>query len=80
MAGWFNKEINSLKDLKGLKMRIPGLGGDVLNCIGGTAVNLPGSELLTSLQTRVVDATEWVGPHNDLALGLYKAGLLPGQA
>ena len=72
-AGWFNKEIKSLKDLKGLKMRIPGLAGDVLNRIGGTAVNLPGSELFTSLETGVIDATEWVGPYNDLAFGLYKA-------
>lgn len=73
MAGWFNKEIKSLKDLKGLKMRIPGLAGDVLNRIGGTAVNLPGSELFTSLETGVIDATEWVGPYNDLAFGLHKA-------
>ncbi len=72
MAGWFNKEIKSLKDLKGLKMRLPGLAGDVLNRIGGTAVNLPGSELFTSLQTGVIDATEWVGPYNDLAFGLHK--------
>ncbi len=73
MAGWFNKEVNSLDDLKGLKMRIPGLGGEVLNRAGGTAVSLPGSELFTSLQTGAIDATEWVGPYNDKAFGLYKA-------
>jgi len=73
MAGWFNKEINSLDDLKGLKMRIPGLGGEVLSRAGGTPVNLPGGELFTSLQTGAIDATEWVGPYNDLAFGLYKA-------
>lgn len=73
MAGWFNKEINSVDDLKGLKMRIPGLGGEVLNSLGGAAVNLPGGELFTSLQTGVIDATEWVGPYNDLAFGLHKA-------
>lgn len=73
MAGWFNKEINSLGDLKGLKMRIPGLGGEVLRRAGGTPVNLPGGELFTSLQSGVIDATEWVGPYNDLAFGLYKA-------
>ncbi len=73
MAGWFNKEINSVEDLKGLKMRIPGLGGEVLNRAGGTAVNLPGGELFTSLQTGVIDATEWVGPYNDLAFGLHQA-------
>ena len=73
MGGWFNKEINSLNDLKGLKMRIPGLGGEVLNRLGGTPVNLPGGELYTSLQSGAIDATEWVGPYNDLAFGLYKA-------
>ena len=73
MGGWFNKEINSLKDLKGLKMRIPGLGGEVLKRAGGTPVNLPGGELYTSLQSGAIDATEWVGPYNDLAFGLYKA-------
>jgi TRAP-type mannitol/chloroaromatic compound transport system substrate-binding protein len=73
MAGWFNKEINSTKDLKGLKMRIPGLGGEVLKRAGGTPVNLPGGELFTSLKTGAIDATEWVGPYNDLAFGLYKA-------
>ncbi len=73
MGGWFNKEINSLDDLKGLKMRIPGLGGEVLQRAGGTPVNLPGGEIFTALQTGTIDATEWVGPYNDLAFGLYKA-------
>lgn len=73
MAGWFNKEINSVEDLQGLKMRIPGLGGEVLKRAGGTPVNLPGGELFTSLKTGAIDATEWVGPYNDLAFGLYKA-------
>ena len=73
MAGWFNRQINSLDDLKGLKMRIPGLGGEVLKRAGGTPVNLPGGELFTSLKTGAIDATEWVGPYNDLAFGLYKA-------
>ena len=72
MAGWFNREINSVDDLKGLKMRIPGYGGEVLNRAGGTAVNIPGGELYTSLQTGVIDATEWVGPYNDLAFGFYQ--------
>ncbi|MCB1678612.1 MAG: TRAP transporter substrate-binding protein [Halioglobus sp.] len=72
MAGWFNREINSADDLKGLKMRIPGLAGEVFAAAGGTAVRIPGSELYTSLQTGVIDATEWVGPYNDLALGLYE--------
>jgi TRAP-type mannitol/chloroaromatic compound transport system substrate-binding protein len=73
MGGWFNKEINSVADLSGLKMRIPGLGGEVLKRAGGTPVNLPGGELFTSLQSGAIDATEWVGPYNDLAFGLYKA-------
>lgn len=72
MGGWFNKEINSLDDLKGLKMRIPGLGGEVFKRAGGTPVNLPGGELYTALQTGALDATEWVGPYNDLAFGFYK--------
>ena len=72
MAGWFNKEINSLEDLQGLKMRIPGLGGEVFQKAGGTAVNIPGGEIYTSLQTGTIDATEWVGPYNDLAFGLHQ--------
>lgn len=73
MGGWFNKEINSIDDLKGLKMRIPGLGGEVLSRLGGTPISLPGGEIFTSLQSGAIDATEWVGPYNDMAFGLYKA-------
>lgn len=73
MAGWFKKEINSIEDLKGLKMRIPGLGGEVLKKVGGIPIALTGGELFTSLQSGAIDATEWVGPYNDLAFGLYKA-------
>ena len=69
MFGWFNKEINSLEDIKGLKMRIPGIGGEVLKEAGGIPVTLPGGELFTALQTGVIDATEWVGPYNDLTFG-----------
>ncbi|MBN2864405.1 MAG: TRAP transporter substrate-binding protein [Thiotrichales bacterium] len=72
MGGWFNKEINTLADLKGLKMRIPGLGGEVLKRAGGLPVTLPGGEIFPSLQSGALDATEWVGPYNDLAFGLYK--------
>jgi TRAP-type mannitol/chloroaromatic compound transport system substrate-binding protein len=72
MAGWFNKEINSIADVKGLKMRIPGSGGEVWNRLGGTSVTLPGGELYTSLQTGVIDATEWVAPYNDLAFGFHE--------
>ncbi len=73
MAGWFNREINALEDLRGLKMRIPGLGGEVLARAGGVPVSMPGGELFTSLKSGAIDATEWVGPYNDLAFGLYKA-------
>lgn len=73
MGGWFNRAIDSVEDLEGLKMRIPGLGGEVLRRAGGTPVTLPGAEIFTSLQTGAIDATEWVGPYNDLAFGLPKA-------
>ncbi|MEM9254427.1 MAG: TRAP transporter substrate-binding protein [Pseudomonadota bacterium] len=69
MAGWFDREINSVDDLKGLKMRIPGLAGEVFASAGGTAVRIAGGELYTSMQTGVIDALEWVGPYNDRALG-----------
>ncbi|WP_316860707.1 TRAP transporter substrate-binding protein [uncultured Cohaesibacter sp.] len=72
MGGWFNKEITSVEDLKGLKMRIPGIGGEVLRRLGGSAVSLPGGEIFQALQTGAIDATEFVGPWNDLALGFYK--------
>lgn len=71
MGGWFNKEINSAADFQGLKMRIPGLAGDVLTRLGGVSVNLPGDNLYTSLQTGVLDATDWTGPYNDLAFGFH---------
>lgn len=73
MAGWFNREINTPEDLKGIKMRIPGLGGEALKRAGGTPVNLPGGEIFTALKTGTIDATEWIGPYNDLAFGLHKA-------
>ncbi len=72
MAGWFNREINSVEDIKGLKMRIPGMAGEVFAAAGGTAVRIPGGEIYTSLQTGVIDAVEWVGPYNDRALGLHE--------
>jgi len=72
MFGWFNKEINSLDDLKGLKMRIPGVGGEVFKRAGGNPVNIPGGELYTAMQTGTIDAVEWVGPYNDLAFGFQQ--------
>jgi len=72
MGGWFKKPIKSLKDLKGLKMRIPGLGGEVMAKLGVKPVNIPGGELYTSLDRGVIDATEWVGPALDIKMGFYK--------
>ncbi len=73
MGGWFNKEIKSMADLEGLKMRIPGLGGKVLAKAGGNAVLVAGGEIYTNLERGVIDATEWVGPFHDLKMGFYKA-------
>lgn len=72
MAGWFNKEINTLEDLKGLKIRMPGIGGEVMTRAGATTLTLPGGEIYTSLQSGNIDATEWVGPYNDQAFGLHE--------
>jgi TRAP-type mannitol/chloroaromatic compound transport system substrate-binding protein len=73
MGGWFNKKIESVADFKGLKMRIPGLGGKVIAKAGGTVVLLAGGEIYTSLERGVLDATEWVGPLHDLRMGFYQA-------
>ena len=70
MAGWFNRELKTTQDLVGLKMRIPGLAGEVFDAAGGTAVRIAGGEVYTSMQTGVIDAVEWVGPYNDRTLGL----------
>ena len=71
MFGWVNKEINSLSDLQGLKMRIPGLGGEVFSRAGGTPVTMQVSEVFTAMQTGALDATEFVSPYNDLAAGYH---------
>ncbi|MCK4786152.1 MAG: TRAP transporter substrate-binding protein DctP [Desulfobacteraceae bacterium] len=73
MGGWFRKEIKSLADLKGLKMRIPGLGGKILARLGVNVVNLPGSEIFTALERGVLDATEWAIPLYDIRAGLFQA-------
>lgn len=72
MAGWFKKEINSLADMQGIRLRLPGLAGEAMNGIGVTTVNMPASEIFQSMQTGVLDAADWVGPYNDMALGLYQ--------
>ena len=73
MAGWFRKKINSTADFKGLKMRIPGLGGKVVAKAGGTVILTPGGEIYTALERGTIDSTEWVGPHDDMKLGLHNA-------
>lgn len=73
MGGWFKNEIKSLGDLKGLNMRIPGLGGKVMAKLGVNAQSLPGGEIFLALDRGAIDATEWVGPYDDEKLGLYKA-------
>lgn len=73
MGGWFNKEIESADDLKGLKMRIPGLGGDVMAKLGASPVSLPGGQIYENLVSGSIDATEWVGPYNDFFMKFYEA-------
>lgn len=73
MGGWFNKEVNTVEDLKGLKMRIPGQGGDVMSKLGASPVSLPGGQIYENLVSGAIDATEWVGPWNDEAFKLYEA-------
>ncbi len=72
MGGWFREEVNTPEDFNGLKFRMPGLGGEVLRQLGTAVVALPGGEIFPSLQSGAIDATEWVGPWNDLAFGFYK--------
>lgn len=69
MGGWFRRPIERIEDLQGLKMRIPGLGGKVLEKAGGTAVLSAGSEIYTNLERGVIDATEWIGPYHDQRMG-----------
>lgn len=73
MGGWFKKELKSLQDLKGLKMRIPGLGGEVMSKLGVNVQVLPGGEIFLALDRGAIDAAEWVGPYDDEKLGLNKA-------
>jgi TRAP-type mannitol/chloroaromatic compound transport system substrate-binding protein len=73
MGGWFNKEINSISDFDGLKIRMPGLGGEVLKSFGANTVLLAGADVLPSLASGAIDATEWIGPAADLGKGLHQA-------
>jgi TRAP-type mannitol/chloroaromatic compound transport system substrate-binding protein len=73
MGGWFTKEVNSVQNYAGVKYRMPGLGGEVLRRLGATVVNLPGGEIVPALRSGAIDASEWVGPWDDMHLGLHKA-------
>lgn len=72
MGGWFNKEVNTVNDLKGLKMRIPGLGGKVFAKAGGTPQLMSGGEIYTNLERGVIDAAEWIGPYHDYIMGFHR--------
>jgi TRAP-type mannitol/chloroaromatic compound transport system substrate-binding protein len=72
MAGWFRRKINTIADFKGFKMRIPNLGGKVVARTGATTVLTPGSEIYAALERGVIDASEWISPHDDMKLGLHK--------
>jgi TRAP-type mannitol/chloroaromatic compound transport system substrate-binding protein len=72
MGGWFKKEIKTVEDLKGLKMRIPGFAGEVLARLGAKPTNIQSGELYTALERNTIDALEWVGPSLDLRMGFHK--------
>jgi TRAP-type mannitol/chloroaromatic compound transport system substrate-binding protein len=81
MGGWFRKEIKTLADVKGLKFRIGGFAGKIIEKLGGVPQNLPGAEIYQALEKGTIDAAEWVGPYDDLKLGFYKVApfyLYPG--
>lgn len=72
MGGWFRNPINSIKDFENLRIRMPGLGGEVMSRMGATPVTKAGGEIYTALSQGNIDATEWVGPYNDLAFGFHE--------
>jgi TRAP-type mannitol/chloroaromatic compound transport system substrate-binding protein len=81
MGGWYQEPVKSIEQVKGLKMRIPGLGGEVIKRLGGQAVNLPGGEILPAIKSGKLNAAEWVGPWNDREFGLHtvlKNYMFPG--
>ena len=73
MGGWYKRKIHHLSDIRGLKVRMPGLGGKVMSRAGAKVIDLPGEQILNALQTGQIDGAEWIGPHHDLELELYKA-------
>lgn len=72
LGGWFKRPIDSLQDLRGMKIRMPGIGGEILRRVGASAVALAGGEIYQALQSGAIDGAEWVGPWNDLAFGFYR--------
>lgn len=72
MGGWYKRPLNTLEDFKGLKVRMPGMGGEVLRRMGAAASTIPGGEIYQALQSGRIDGTEWVGPWNDLAFGFHE--------
>jgi len=72
MGGWFNKQVNEIDDLRGLKMRMPGIGGKVLSKAGGSPVLLAGGEIYTGLERGIIDAAEWIGPYHDYIMGFHQ--------
>ncbi|QDU65521.1 TRAP transporter substrate-binding protein DctP [Engelhardtia mirabilis] len=81
MGGWFREPVGGPEDLRGLKMRIPGLGGEVMNALGVLVQNIGGAEIYSALENKTIDATEWVGPYDDEKLGFYQVAknyLYPG--
>lgn len=72
MGGWFNKPITSRSDLRGLKIRAPGLGGEIYRRLGATPVTLPGGDIFPAMQSGKIDAAEWIGPWNDLQFGFHQ--------
>jgi TRAP-type mannitol/chloroaromatic compound transport system substrate-binding protein len=71
MGGWFRKKITTISDFKGLRMRIPGLGGKVVARAGATVVTTPGGEIYAALERGVIDTSEYIGPYDDMKLGLH---------
>lgn len=72
MGGWFRNELGGVKDIEGLRMRIPGLGGEVMSRLGATVQVLAGGDIFPALERGAIDATEWVGPYDDEKLGFFK--------
>ena len=76
MAGWYSREMNSIDDYRGLRMRLPGLGGEVIKAAGAAVINLPAGEIGPAMASGTLDAADWIAPYNDLAIGMHRSGWL----